>query len=203
MPICGCGCEQTLGRRQVKRHMETKVTPRLVTAAVAQFRMLGTSVSAPRLEHSKKRRSSRRHLPPLPEPPSEADEAAGPPPADMSDDGMNIDQEENGDVNEDEQEVQRIVGCSQQGIWSGRHHRDDDEEDDDDESDKSGEGSEGDGYDDWEVEEGLENSSGLSALDRIGEDFERNATVNGESSQLKWLHNTTNYKACIYRWKTQ
>jgi hypothetical protein len=201
MPICGCGCEQTLGRRQVKRHMETKVIPCLVTAAVAQFWTLGTSVSAPRLEHSKKRRSSRRYIPSSPEAP-EDDEPAGPPPVDISDDGMNVDKEEKGDVDDDEQEVQRIIGRSQQGIWSGRHHMDDeeDESDDGDESDESGEGSEGDGYGDWEVEEGLENSSGLSALDRIGEDFERNATVNGELSCPKWPHDTT--KACIYRWKT-
>lgn len=92
---------------------------------------------------------------------------------------------------EDNLAVQRAIDRSQQGIWSGQHHRAvglEDSEGKDDESndvaDEVQDGSEDDEYDEWDEEESLGNHSGLSALDRIAEDFERNAAGNSEFSLI-------------------
>ena len=189
MPKCSCGCGQTLCRRQIQRHLQKQVVPRLVTAAVAQFQTMGTIISAPRLNPSKKRRTSRRYVPSSLEPPSEDEEILSDrPPADELEGDIDIDWEETQDVNQNELTVLRAIGHSQQGIWSGRHHgvaglEDSDNEEQDSYGDEAQESSDddGDGYDDWDVNEDLEDPSGLSALDRLGGDFERNAVANGES----------------------
>jgi hypothetical protein len=189
MPKCSCGCGQTLSRRQIQRHLQKQVVPRLVTAAVAQFQTMGTTVSAPRLNPSKKRRTSRRCLPSSLEPSSEDEEIlSDQPPADELEGDMDIDWEETQDVNQNERMVLRAIGHSQQGIWSGRHHgvagfEDSDSEEEDGYGDEAQGSSDDDGddYDHWDINEDLEDHSGLSALDRLGEDFERNAAANGES----------------------
>lgn len=109
---------------------------------------------------------------------------------------MSVDFETGFDEEGDELAVRRAVGRSQQGIWSGRHHKasvglehsEDEEDENDGEIDDAQEGSEDDEYDDWDVEEGLENLSqaGLSALDCIGEDFERNAARNSGFSYFEF-----------------
>lgn len=165
----------------------------MVTAAVAQFRTLGVTVSAPHLNPSKKARSSRRYVPFSPELPSDevvADPAPNGPTGDMP-----VDLETGFDEG-DELAVRRAIDRSQQGIWSGRHHKavglehsEDEEDENDGEIDDAQEDSEDDEYDDWDVEEGLENlfqADGLSALDRIGEDFERNVARNSGFSYFEF-----------------
>jgi len=181
--MCSCGCNQTLSRRQVQRHMQKRVVPRLVTAAVAQFRTLGTTVSAPRLNPSKKLRTSRRHVSSSPES-SDKDMVTDQPPLYAPEDEINQ------GFQEDENEiVLHAIGRSQQGIWSGRHHvvglgdSETDGSDDEVNGSEAGESSESESYDDWEMDEG--NPSDLSALDRLGEDFERKVVANGESLSLK------------------
>ena len=170
MPICSCGCNQALTQRQIKRHLQDQVIPCLVTAAVVQFQTLALTISAPHLNPLKKTRSSQRYISSLPEPPS--DEAP-----DRLGDDMCIDLREGPD--EDDLAVQRAINRSQQGIWSGRHHRAvglEDSEGKDDESDDVADevqdGSEDDEYNEWDEEESLGNHSGLLALDQISEDFE-------------------------------
>lgn len=171
------------------------MVPRLVAAAVAQFQTLGPAraVSAPRLNPSKKKRSSRRYLPSSSPMPSDDDEIMVDP-VDGNHD-MEVDSGDGSDV--DALTVLRAIGHAQRGIWSGRwgavefegdDDKSDDEDDDDDKSaddeddtDENWEGSE-EGYDSWEECNDIENPSGLSALDRIGEDFERSAAANSESS---------------------
>src|ERR1700689_3647950 len=189
MPKCSCGCGHTLCRRQIQRHLQKQVVPRLVTAAVAQFQTMGTTVSAPRLNPSKKRRTSRRCLPSSLEPSAEDEEILSDQlPADELEGDMDIDWEETQDVNQNERMVLCAIGHSQQGIWSGRHHgvagfEDSDSEEEDGYGDEAQGSSDDDGddYDHWDINEDLEDHSGLSALDRLGEDFERNAAANGES----------------------
>jgi hypothetical protein len=85
----------------------------------------------------------------------------------------------------DELVVQHAIGHAQQGIWSGQHHRAVEPEDEESEGngseDEPLEASENEDYEDWDD---FEDPSGLSALDQIGEDFERNAAANGEFLQL-------------------
>lgn len=165
----------------------------MVTASVARFWTLGASVSAPWLNPSKKLRSSRQHIS-SPEPPSDDDEmATNEPPPDASgvdiDVDIDIDIDADPDLDENEPAVLRAIGRSQRGIWSGRHHGvvglDDSESEEgrSDEDEGDGRETEDEGYDDWD--EDLENPSGLSALDQLGEDFERNAAANGESLSFK------------------
>jgi hypothetical protein len=100
-------------------------------------------------------------------------------------DDMGVDSEERSD----ELAVLRAIGCAQQGVWSGRreavesegeesegYDNDDNDEDEEDQEDSDDEDNK---Y--WEEYDGLENPTGLSALDRIGEDFERNAVANSKS----------------------
>lgn len=88
----------------------------------------------------------------------------------------------------DEADVQDALSHILADVWSGRHHAlsDDDSEDEEDDEDKDDEiedeedVTEGckDPYADWHDE--LESSYGLSALDMLGEDFERDIVKNGQ-----------------------
>ena len=76
------------------------------------------------------------------------------------------------------------IGHAQQGIWSGRRgavesEGDESEGCDNDDNDREDwEGSDNEDNEYWEEYDNLENPSGLSALDRIGEDFERSTAAN-------------------------
>ena len=164
------------------------MVPCLITVAVAQFQMLGRAVvSAPQLHASRKKRSSRRYLPSSSEPPS--DDATKTDQLSVGgDNDMDIDPEERHD---NDLAARGTIDRAQQGIWSGRRHgvvESEGEESDgnnDDEEDNTAEGSEDKDYNYWEEYDDLEDPSGLSALDRLGEDFERNAVANSGSLSTK------------------
>ena len=88
----------------------------------------------------------------------------------------------------DEADVQDALSHTLADVWSGRHHAlsdgdSEDEEDDEDKDDKledEEDVTEGckDPYADWHDE--LESSYGLSALDMLGENFERDIVKNGQ-----------------------
>ena len=87
----------------------------------------------------------------------------------------------------DEAGVQRAITAALKDVWSGLHHDDDDAVEEDEDGKEGGEdvtGEEAEGededhgwqaYADWHGQE-----NGLSALDVLGEDFERNFISNGE-----------------------
>lgn len=89
-----------------------------------------------------------------------------------------VDNDSGTDVNET---MQRISRHSQQGVWSGWHHAVPDEE--------TSSSEDGDHEmeldtirlddDDWEWDDD-EPFTGLTALDQLGEEFERNAAANGD-----------------------
>jgi hypothetical protein len=90
----------------------------------------------------------------------------------------------------DEAGAQRAINAALEDIWSGRHHDDDDAEEQDDDEEGEGEGEdeggwyvEGEDVDvDWDDDIGNGNPNELSALDMLGEDFERNSVANGEQT---------------------
>lgn len=185
MPLCTCGCNQELTRRAIKNHLHGRAVPHLVTAAVKASHAFDPTVSPPRLNPSKKLRSSRRYFPSSPTsgaaydgsnvnfPMSESDGAAG-----DGDVGMRCEER----LFVDDAGIQCAIDIALEDVWSGLHHDDDstEEEDDDDEgNDEEGEDTEGgDGGDGWELYDECE--SGLSGLHMLGEDFERNVAANGE-----------------------
>jgi hypothetical protein len=181
MPICKCGCNQDITRRAIKNHLRGHTVPRLVTAAVKACRTLRSTVSPCRLDPSKKLRSSRRYFPSSPI--SVVNEEPDFP---MSD---GIGEAEDGSVSEgveeniiEEADVSRATNAALEGVWSGLHH-DADEEYDEDEND-SGEGEEENVTEDEVAEDDYghcdDEEHTLSALDMLGEDFERESVANGE-----------------------
>jgi len=170
MPICMCGCNQNLTRRAIKNHLHGRTVPRLITAAVKACQTLRSTVSPSRLNPSKKLRSSRRYFPSSP--PSVT--------ANEPDLFMSEGTREAGDIVE-EANVNRGINAALHNIWSGFHHDDAEEEYNEDEDvegeeekDIEGELVE-DAYDD-----GDDDDNALSALDMLGEDFERKSVANGE-----------------------
>jgi hypothetical protein len=174
MPLCTCGCNQNLSRRAVNNHVKGRAAPRLITLVVKAHRAHGRAVSPPRLNPPKKLRSSRRYFPSSPASATAHDEPDFPM-SNAAGDGDASDEEESF---LDEAGAQRAINAALEDIWSGWHHYNDDtgaESDDD-----GGEGGEGEdaeaGWDDDEYE----NENELSALDILGEDFERNSVANGK-----------------------
>jgi hypothetical protein len=194
MPLCPCGCNQDLKRRAIKRHLRGEAVPRLVTAVVKASQTVGHAVSPPRLNPSRKLRSSRRYFP---SPPasvtfdeerdtlmSERDGAAG-------NRGMSVASE---DVIVDDVDAQCALSAALKDVWSGVNHEDDAEDDDAEDDDAEDDDAEDDDVedDDWEEEyyndEEADNEydgrdshgNGLTALERLGEDFERDLLANGE-----------------------
>lgn len=183
MPICTCGCNQDITCRTIKNHLRGHTVPRLVTAAAKACRTLKSTVSPCRLNLSKKLRSSRRYFPSSPT--SAVNEELDV----LMSNGIGA---EDGNVSEggeedivvEEADVSRAINAALEGIWSGLHHvGDDTDEEYDDNENNSGEGEEnatGDevaegAYDDWD-----DGELTLSALDMLGEDFERESVANGE-----------------------
>jgi hypothetical protein len=184
---CSCGCNQSLSRRQIQRHLRKQVVPRLVAAAVAQFRTLGRIVSAPRLNSSKKQRSSRRYLPSSPEVFEDDEILVDQLGADGGHDSdVEVDSDEKSEV--EELAVLRAIGRAQRGVWSGRRaavESEDEESEGDDDDDENREDSKEEDHEYWEQYDDLEGpGTGMSALDRIGEDFERSVAANGDSSTI-------------------
>jgi hypothetical protein len=194
MPLCTCGCNQELTRRAIKNHLQGRAIPHLVTAAVKTRHALSSTVSPPRLNPRKKLRSSRRYFPSSPtsvvsidEPDfhtSEGDDA-------VRDGESCMEYEER--FSDGDAAIQCAINAALKDVWSGLHHSDGDtvEEDDDDaveEGDDGGAKGGGDKEDNcaddsWKLYDDLSvGENGLSALDMIGEDFERNVTANGELS---------------------
>ena len=185
MPVCKCGCNQSLSRRATKQHLQSHTVPRLVTAAVKAYQALGRTVSPLRLNPPKKLRSSR---PYLPSPPASVTingkvdfilsegEGEGP----TRDAGIIL-------SNEDaEAGAQRAINSTLEDVGSGLHHDDSDAEEYNGSGDPEGEDDnaddvDGEGPDGWELYDTWnEYGNGLSALDMIGEDFERDAIANGK-----------------------
>ena len=140
--------------------------------------VFGRMVSPPRLNASKKLRSSRRYFPS-----SLAAAVDSEPDFPMSEEDGSTGE---GDVDVDCEElvVQRAINVALRDIWSGRHH-DNYDTDDEDEDRRGGEGQDAEGaaegedaeLNDWDDDE---NENALSALDMLGEDFERKSVANGE-----------------------
>jgi hypothetical protein len=91
-----------------------------------------------------------------------------------------------GDVDVDCEElvVQWVINVALRDVWSGRHHDNDDTDDEDEDCEGGGgEDAEGDAegedaeLNNWDDDE---DENALSALDMLGEDFERKLIANGE-----------------------
>jgi hypothetical protein len=106
-------------------------------------------------------------------------------------DQLGADGGHDGEVDSDEVDelaVLRAIGRAQRGVWSGRRAAVESEgeesegDDDDDDDDENREDSKEEDHEYWEEYDDLEGPTGLSASDRISEDFERSAAANGNSS---------------------
>jgi hypothetical protein len=79
---------------------------------------------------------------------------------------------------------EQAIKAALENVWSGlHHHHDGDKEEESDEDPDEDEDNEGDGVEEddsefWNMYNDHEN--GLSALDMLGEEFERNAVAHGE-----------------------
>jgi hypothetical protein len=79
--------------------------------------------------------------------------------------------------------VGNALNAAHEEVWSGRHHHGADAEDEDDDigdaecAEQEDVDMIEDGYDSWDDNDDW---NGLSALDMLGEEFERNSVLNGE-----------------------
>ena len=181
--MCTCGCNQELKSRAIKNHLRGRSVPQLITAAIRTRKTLGPTASPPRLKPSKKLRSSRPYFPSLPAPTA----VNGEPGSIISEgDGVaeDVDMEvENDDDFVDEVDTRHAIEAALNDVWSGLHHDDDDvEEESGDEEEDIEEDPEG-----WML---YDLEDGLSALDQLGEDFEREAIANGEPVHCSMLTST-------------
>lgn len=180
MPTCTCGCNQELTRRAIKKHLQGQTAPRLVSAVVRACQTIGSAVSPPRLNLSKKLRSSRRYFPSSPVPAAANEE----PDAVVSEGGdaargIGMSEEYDEDFVDG---AQHAINAALEDVWSGLHHHDDNTEEEHNENDEDeGEDVEED-PDGWKLYDSWDHSheGDLSALDTLGEDFERDAVANGE-----------------------
>jgi hypothetical protein len=185
MPTCTCGCNQVLKHRAITNHLRGRATPRLVTAVVKAGR---TNISPPRLNPSKKLRSSQPYFP-SPDMPAAVNEG---PDFVMSEGGGAAEGRDSHREEDDTDEVgiQHCIDAVRKDLWSGLCHDDDDDgADDEGEGEDSDANDGGEGADDsgeggsvgYDSCDGLDdNENGLSALHMMGEDFEHNAVANGE-----------------------
>ena len=177
MPLCDCGCGQTLDRQNIKKHHARKVVPRLVSSAVQAFLTHGAVVSPLRLLRSRKLRTSRPYFPshtsvPLPSESFNSDAEM-----DFMEGGYTEDSPGTADF-----EVVEFLRHVERDVWDGRHYHRDEEDDgdcgfddvtedfasDDDENTK--------GYDHWEAEHGDTESP---VLDLLNEEFKQEAIARG------------------------
>lgn len=184
---CPCGCNQNLTRRAMQYHRRGQGVPLLVAATMRTSRTLGKAVVPPRLDSTKKFRSSRRYFP---EPTSadlfnmELDNNA----EDGTETGA--DHEIGGMDVHDDAAVHHVVQGVEEGVWSGRHHQAAEDEDSESQDDEEGEDADEDegGCDNeeeyWDDDGNDDEIVGLSARDELGDDFARDAIANGKSPPL-------------------
>ena len=180
MPVCSCGCNQNLSRRGIKYHLKRQAVPRLVTAVVHSSRNVG-QVSPPRLNPAKKLQSSHRFLPSSPEPLPSVNLDHPMSNVDIGNDIIaNI--REGGEIEEiefdiDEAAMQDTIHHTLDDVWTGQHHAVSDNEDFEDADEMDLEDEDEDVEEDEEIKD---EEYGLSAMDLLGEDFERDAVGNGK-----------------------
>jgi hypothetical protein len=185
MPTCSCGCNQNLSRQAIRKHQRGQAVPRLVAAAVRAFQMNGSAVNPPRPIPANELRRSHRYSPPSLGPPADSEAYGGVdddfPMSEIEHDDAGIDPGVDSEGNES---VEHMMDHMRTDVWSGLHHPPGDysssesdgeggeesDEIEDDEDNPDGE------WVDWQEELG----SKLSAIDILGEEFERNAARNGE-----------------------
>ena len=189
MPVCSCGCNQNLSRRGIKYHLKRQAVPRLVTAVVHSSRNVG-QVSPPRLNPAKKLRSSRRFLPSSPEPPPSVNLDHPMSDVDIGDIGDNIianicegDEIEEIEFDIDEAAVQDTIHHTLDDVWTGKHHAVSDNKDFEDADEMDSEDEDEDVEEDEEIED---EEYGLSAMDLLEEDFERDAVRNGKFTIFRY-----------------
>jgi hypothetical protein len=108
---------------------------------------------------------------------------------DAEDEDMNVECEE---CSNDEGCVQRAIAVAQDNVWSGLYDNGDNDNDvveEDEGREHVGEEAEGEDPDHgWQMYTGWhDQENGLSALDMLGEDFERNFISNGEFIGLTYV----------------
>lgn len=162
-------------------HRKGQGVPLLVAATTRMSQMLGTSV-APRLNSTKKLRSSRRYFPSSPNTHALA--------------GGNInvgDDEEDDEIRNmdicDDMGIHHAIRGVQENVWSGRHHWAAEDEDSENEGDEDltdsedGKGCDADREEYWDDGGSDDNVFlGLSAREKLGENFARDAIANGKFS---------------------
>lgn len=147
MPLCTCGCNQNITRRAIQNHLRGRTVPRLVTALVKSYQTFGP-ISPPRLNPSKKLRSSRRYFPSSPTLANFNDKP------DMATSEVDIAERDRAmhSGNEaaiilDDEGFEHAVNAAREDVWSGLHHDDGDGASDYDEN-EDGEGGDGGGSND-------------------------------------------------------
>jgi len=196
MPPCTCGCNQNITRRAIQNHLRGRTVPHLVTALVKSCQTFGPTISPPRLNPSKKFRSSRRYFPLSPTLASSKDDEpdVAMSEVDITERGGAIHARNEAAIVLDNAGAERAINAAREDVWSGLHH-DDGDADSEHDGDEDGEGRcMGVGAEEGEVDDGYSSSddggsgdydnskddyNGLSALDMMGEEFERNSVTKG------------------------
>lgn len=92
----------------------------------------------------------------------------------------------------DEADAERAIDAALDDVWSGLHHDDNDAEEEENDNVGDGGEDEDEGLEqDGAVEDGYEEWDEISALDSLGEDFERNSIINGKSSVCPVIRSST------------
>jgi hypothetical protein len=179
------------------RHIKNTFCPCLVTAAVKAFQASGSDTGPLDVEHKPPPQTSCRYFPvALCEGAGhdsktgdgvefDVDDRRGSPMdvGALMDDGMDLEPEDH------EGRIHEAFIDVQDSVWSSKHHHkalcdESDGSDDNNEEPEMDMEQGNDIYDDWDEQDDIEGentSCGLSALEQLGEDFERDAIENGES----------------------
>lgn len=200
MPRCSCGCGGVLTQQTIRKHLSGKSVPRAVQAAVKAFRTHGREFRPPQLKPAKKTRSSRRFFPSSPRQSNSEDLDPNEPSIPDFDPAMEEMDYINENEDEDNTEIQmERVFHATRDVWSG--HRSNEEDD-------RSEGSEEAGGEDNDMNEFIDHSQdddnyssedsgsesksghGMTMVDELGEEFEREVVANGELHILICLFNT-------------
>lgn len=176
--MCTCGCGQNLTIQTIRKHQKNQTIPRLVTAAVQVFHTHGSTVSPPR--PAKKPRTSRDYFP------SSPSQSAGLNTRIPMDGVEYVDVD--AETGDDSDNIDNMIHRVQVDIWPSQFDLFRDQSDSEDDQEASNESEDDEAGDDdgdsdsaWEAwQDGTGNSYELSAVDLLGEEFERNAVANGE-----------------------
>jgi hypothetical protein len=105
----------------------------------------------------------------------------------------------------DEADLEHAINAAREDTWTGLHHDDDNaaaEEYGENQDERgNGEGADAEGedlQDSYDDDDSNDDENGLSALDVLGEDFERNSIANGE---LMHHDRTSTQLTMQYSWK--